>query len=162
MPELKNAKRERFCREFITDQSLKHAAERSGYKQPHVRGAQLMAVPEVKARVAELQAGVAKRKDITLDTMIDQIDDDRTFAREHNNPSAAVQASIAKAKISGNWTDHVQIDASKTDAQLAADLAKQLVPVFGKQPAEIEAAIMALLTGGTPAFDIFGGSGTKH
>ena len=162
MPELKNAKRERFCQEFITDLSAKLAAERAGYKQPHVKGAQLMAEDEVKARVAELQAKAAERNEITIDTMIQQIDDDRTFAREHKNPSAAVQASIAKAKISGNWTDHVQIDAGKNDAQLAADLAKLMAPMFGKQAAEIEDSILALLKGETPALDIFGGSGTLH
>ncbi len=125
-------KRELFCREYLVDLNQKAAAERAGFKQPQVKGAQLMAVPEVQARIAELQAEVAVRNEITVDSILQQLQDDRLLARELKQTSAAVSADIAMAKMSGNWVDRFEMtDAKKSDEQLADELATAFAGLFG-------------------------------
>jgi len=56
MPELRNARRERFAQEFVKDLNQTQAAIRAGYsaKTARVKGSQLMGFSDVAARVAEL------------------------------------------------------------------------------------------------------------
>jgi len=62
-------KRDRFCREYLADFNATQAATRAGYspKTANQQGARLLAVVNVAARLAELQANVAKRLEITAD-----------------------------------------------------------------------------------------------
>ncbi len=161
MPKLKDG-HERFAQEYLKDLNQTAAARRAGYKHPGVKGAQLYAREDVQARIKELQAEVAKRNDIDVDTIIDNLMEDRKLANEAKQHSAAVSADIAIAKVTGNWIDRIQHEDGKNDARLAESLAKLLAPVLGNEPAEVEATVLALLKGETPALDIFGGSGTLH
>lgn len=54
--------RERYCQEYVKHLNQTKAADRAGFKHPGVTGAQLMAIPELQARIAELQAAVADRR----------------------------------------------------------------------------------------------------
>ncbi len=65
--------RESYCREYVKDLHQTNAAARAGFKHPGVKGAQLMAVPEVRARIAELQAEVAERNNITIDGVCEEL-----------------------------------------------------------------------------------------
>ncbi len=141
-------KRALFCREYLVDLNQKAAAERAGFKQPHVQGAQLVAVPEVKERIAELQAEVAVRNEITVDLILQQLQEDRQLARESKQTSAAVSADIAMAKISGNWVDRFEMsDAKKPDAQMAEELAPMLAGLFGGDTEAATAWLTGVLSG---------------
>ncbi len=141
-------KRELFCREYLVDLNQKAAAERAGFKQPQVKGAQLMAVPEVQARIAELQAKVAERNEITVDTILQQLQEDRLLARELKQTSAAVSADIAMAKMSGNWVDRFEMsDAKKSDEQLADELATAFADLLGIDPEAARTHIFNKLSG---------------
>ncbi len=161
MPKLKDG-HELFAQEYLKDLNQTAAAQRAGYKHPGVKGAQLYAREDVQARIKELQAEIAKRNDITVDTIIDNLVEDRKLANEAKQHSAAVSADIAIAKVAGVWIDRVQHEDGKSDAQLAESLAVLLAPILGKDSAEIKAAVAALLKGETPALDILGNSGTLH
>ena len=124
MPDLKNARRERFAQEFVKDLNQTKAAERAGYKCPHVKGSQLMAVPEVAARIAELQACVAERNEITVDEIVTNLRESRQLAHDKGQISAAVQAEGIVAKITGNWTDRYSDETEHPDTNAAiAELA---------------------------------------
>ena len=105
MPKLKNAKRERFCQEFMVDQNATKAAERATYKCPNVKGSQLKSYAEVVNRIAELQAEAAERNEVTVDSIAKQLDDDRELARTEKQCSAAVQASVHKGKLHGMFKE---------------------------------------------------------
>lgn len=67
MPALRNAKHERFCQEYVIDLNATQAYIRAGYSE---KGAgqsaeRLLRNAEIRARIAELQAGLAKRLEIT-------------------------------------------------------------------------------------------------
>lgn len=63
----------------------------------------LMRRDEVLARVAELQAEHAKRHEITVDSLLDELEEARTVALGAINPqsSAAVAATMGKARLLG-------------------------------------------------------------
>lgn len=67
-----SAKRERFCREYVIDLNATQAAIRAGYsaRSADVQGTQLLGIPSVAARVAELQAEIRNRLDISADRII--------------------------------------------------------------------------------------------
>lgn len=79
----------------------------------------LLKKPEIAARVAELRAVGAEKVGDTIATMAAQLDEDRKFAREQNSPSAAVAATVAKAKLLGLYVEKkdVQIGMRPGEAQ---------------------------------------------
>ena len=99
MPKLTNAKREHICQEYVKDLNATAAADRASYKNPNTLGPRLKAVPEVAARIAELQAEAAERNEVTVDSIADQLDEDRQLAYKLGQASAAVQASVHKGKL---------------------------------------------------------------
>ena len=60
MPALKNAKRERFCIEYVVDHNQTGAARRAGYSEAtaYAIGNTLMKIPEVSGRIAELESEI--------------------------------------------------------------------------------------------------------
>ena len=119
MPELKNPRRERFAQEYVKDLNQTQAAMRASYsaKTARVKGAQLMAIPEVAARVAELQAAVAERNEITVDEIVENLRESRRLAHENKQISAAVQAEGIVAKVTGNWTDRFKEETEGLDPE---------------------------------------------
>ncbi len=139
-------KRERFCREYIVDLSQTKAAKRAGYKQSHVQGSQLYAKPEVQAYIAELQAAVAKRHGITIDSVIEELAGIRDEAKKAGQFSAATQAEMGRAKTGGLLIERRidETDRSKSDA----DLAKEIAAMASVQHREeIETIVVELLRG---------------
>jgi phage terminase small subunit len=69
---LKNAKRERFCQEYLIDLNATAAAKRAGYspKTAKSQASDLLTFPDVQARVAELKAERAERTQITADDVV--------------------------------------------------------------------------------------------
>ncbi len=65
-------KQDRFCREYLVDMNATQAASRAGYspRTANEQGARLLANASVKSRIAELQAEVAERLNITVDDVI--------------------------------------------------------------------------------------------
>lgn len=67
------------------------------------RASEMMARGEVSGRVAEIQAEHAKRHEITVDSLLDELEEARTVALGALNPqsSAAVAATMGKARLLG-------------------------------------------------------------
>ena len=59
----------------------------------------------VAARVAEIQYGGAARAEVTIASVLGELEEARTFAKEKNNPSAMVSATMGKARILGLISD---------------------------------------------------------
>jgi len=64
---------------------------------------------KVAARVAELQKGAARRVECTVADIARQLDEDRDFARQLDNPSAAISATLGKAKVLGLIVDKAEL-----------------------------------------------------
>lgn len=86
MPAIRNSKRERFCLYIAEGMKVGLAAEKAGFAFPGVAGSKMLAKPEIKARVAELDKlldlekvkehvrGMAPTRDYVLKGLIDNVE----------------------------------------------------------------------------------------
>jgi len=81
----------------------------------HRRAKELLDNGKVGARINELQKGHRLRHRVTVDEIAEQLDQDREFARLQNNASAALSATIGKARLYGLFNG--KYSAVKTDEQ---------------------------------------------
>lgn len=111
----------------------------------------LTIVDDIGARVAELQAASAKRKRVTVESIVDELEEARNLARDKEHTNTMVAATAAKAKILGLSVDRVEQgkpgDFSTADSQHAA--ARMLLRNAGMDESEISdgcvsAAVTAL------------------
>ena len=117
MPELRNARRERFAQEYVKDLNASKAAERAGYRHPRVKGCQLKRHPEVQARITELKGALAERTKVTQDQIIHNLRESRQLAHDHRQFGAAVSAEGVVAKVTGHWTDRFKEEIEGIDAE---------------------------------------------
>jgi phage terminase small subunit len=121
MPSLTNPRHERFAQELAKGKSQADAYAEAGYAPSEPNASRLTRHDKVQARVAEIQERAAIRTEITLDTIIQQLAEDRAFARTLGNPSAAVAATMGLAKVTGHVTDKVKMDAVLRDEREMSD-----------------------------------------
>ena len=124
-----------FCMAFIetgnASEAYRQAYDAQKMKPETVNRAakELLDNPKITARLSQLNSMHAERHKFTVDDMIAQLDEDRAFARELEKPSAAVSASMGKARVYGFLTDKVELSGkveieNLTDAEIAAKLAE--------------------------------------
>lgn len=101
MPILENSRHEIFAQELAKGAKQKEAYLTAGYKGDKTAASRLSTNVNVQRRVAELKADAAVRARKSMDDILEQLDDDRQFAREMEAPSAAIQATMGQAKILG-------------------------------------------------------------
>ncbi len=104
-------KQARFVDEYIIDSNASAAALRAGYSKSSAStiGNLNMRNPNVRMAIAELQEDVAKRNRITVDDLLDELEEARQAGLNANiaQSSAAVAATMGKAKMLGFLTDKV-------------------------------------------------------
>lgn len=100
-------KQEKFCRVFI-ETGNQSEAYRQAYNTENMmaetvtkKASELMANGHVKGRVTQLQQQVAKKFEVTVESLTKEFEEDRQLARELGQPSAAIAATNGKARIHG-------------------------------------------------------------
>lgn len=107
-------KQEAFAQAYVETGNASEAyrraydAENMAPQTIKVKACELLAKGNVAVTVAALMAEHRDRHKFTIDDMIAQIDEDRTFARELEAPAAATTASMGKAKLLGFLTDKIE------------------------------------------------------
>lgn len=101
MPILENSRHEIFAQELAKGATADEAYRLAGYSENRGNATRLKANESVLKRVAELKEAAAVRARKSMDDILEQLDDDRQFAREMEAPSAAIQATMGQAKILG-------------------------------------------------------------
>lgn len=101
MPILENSRHEIFAQELAKGATADEAYQLAGYSENRGNATRLKANESVLKRVAELKEAAAVRARKSMDDILEQLDDDRQFAREMEAPSAAIQATMGQAKILG-------------------------------------------------------------
>ncbi|SUD77896.1 terminase small subunit [Pseudomonas putida] len=101
---------EAYRRSYNTANMADKTAQREGYN--------LLQNPLVQARIEELRIKVMERHEITVDTLLAELEEARLLGKQTGKASAMVTASMGKAKLLG--------------------LDKQIVELTGKDGAPIE------------------------
>lgn len=80
---------------------LSYDAARMKDETVHVKASELLKNGKVTVRIADLQAEAAERHDITVDSLVVELEEARKLAIDTEAPGAAVSATMGKAKLLG-------------------------------------------------------------
>ncbi|HEL4296699.1 TPA: terminase small subunit [Stenotrophomonas maltophilia] len=97
------AKKKLFVAEYLKDHNGTQAAIRTGYspKTAKQQGSRLLAEPRIQAAVRAGQQKVAKKAEVTVDSLMKELEDARKLALKEKQVSAAVTATMGKGKLAG-------------------------------------------------------------
>jgi Terminase small subunit len=150
MPALKNPRHEAFARAYLelgiaceaygAAGYRAHKASRRGYSSPqHVNASRLLRHAQITQRLLELAAMAANRNNVTVDSLLQELDEARACAAGLGQPAAMVQASMGKARITGHIVNRSEAgkpgDFSGMDT--AADVIKAAREELGDEIADM-------------------------
>lgn len=96
-------KQQLFVLEYLKDQNGTQASIRAGYSESTARqqGSRLLTDPRVLAAVRAGQQKVAKKAEVTVDSLMAELEQARKLALKEKQASAAVTATMGKGKLAG-------------------------------------------------------------
>lgn len=127
-----NARQEAFARNLVKGKTQDAAYREAGYSPNRFNASRLLNTNEnVKRRVQELQAKMETRTIVTSDSLIAELEESRQLAAALGQVSAAVAATMGKAKIRGLIVNRTESGAPGEFAAMDADalrnwIAKQI------------------------------------
>ena len=97
------AKQARFKDEYQIDSNATQAAIRAGYskKTAKSQGQRLLTNVDIKAAIKAGQKDIAKRNGLTIDDILDELEEARKIAQAEGKGAPMVAASMGKAKLLG-------------------------------------------------------------
>jgi hypothetical protein len=117
---LRNPRHERLAQALAKGATATVALAEAGYTDPR-NSTRLTKNDEIRSRVAELQERAAAKALVTVDDLVRDLDETRAMAHQKGQASAAVAATMGKAKILGFLVDHVVADVKHSFTDLADD-----------------------------------------
>lgn len=142
MPALKTARHEKIALALVEGHTLRDAywmtakkgEARCSERTARREAAKIANLPEVKARIEELQEAQAKRVDIGVDTLLKELNEMLALAKRTRQPGAGVGAVVAKARLLGLITDKQEIEATvRKPARRPTDEKRLTVEEWQKQ-----------------------------
>jgi len=101
MPVLKNARHERFAQELAKGKTADEAYALAGFKSNRGNAATLKAKQSISKRVTEIQGRAAAKAAVSIQSLTDELEEARGIAIAEKQSSAAVAATLGKAKLHG-------------------------------------------------------------
>lgn len=151
MPVLKNARHETFAQGLAKGKSASEAYALAGFKPNQPNASRLISKDMVRARVAELQSKVAEKVAVTVDSLAVELEEARAIAIKEKQPSAAVSATMGKAKLFGLGSENRKVSGT---IQVVTITAKQLDALTDDELALLETAYPVLQKLGLVGGDI--------
>lgn len=127
-------KQENFCRLYV-ELGNQSEAYRQAYnsKAKHEsvnqEASRMMKIPHIASRVSELRENIAMKHEVTVDSLLKELEEARTIALTCETPqsSAAISATMGKAKLCG--LDKQIIDHTSSDGSMAPSVIQIVAPV---------------------------------
>ena len=141
MPVLKNARHERFAQALAKGKTAIDAYREAGYKPDRGAATRLSANVSIRDRIAELQSKTVKKVEITVDSLAQELEEARAIALKEKQSSAAVSATMGKAKLFGLGVEHRRLSGT---VQIVNITAEQLGSLTRDELALLEAAYPVL------------------
>ncbi len=118
-------KQEAFCQAYIETGNASeayrtaYAADKMKTESVNRKAKELLDNGKIAARIADLQGEIKKRHNVTVDSLLNELEEARQAALGAETPqsSAAVAATLGKAKLVG--LDKVVIDNISSDNSMA-------------------------------------------
>src|SRR5262245_17730390 len=115
MPILENQRWELFAQKIAAGESTVRAYELAGFKRSRSNAARLRANERISARICEIQMAGAKSAEITVASLLDELEHARQRADSLGQLSASVRAIAEKARVSGLLVEKQQIEVVNTE-----------------------------------------------
>ncbi len=141
MPVLKNARHERMAQGLAKGLSAEKAHVEAGFKQNRHNAAALAREEHISTRVTELQSKTVKKVEITVDSLASELEEARAMALKEKQTSAAVSATMGKAKLFGLGSENRRVTGTIQVVQVTA---KQLEALSDDELATLETAYPVL------------------
>jgi phage terminase small subunit len=109
MGTLANPRHERFVQALFEGETADAAYAKAGYKPNDGNCIRLKGNERVQTRLAELQAQAAKKSEVTVQSLLAELETARERADSAEQFSASVRAIEAKAKISGVMVEKIEV-----------------------------------------------------
>jgi hypothetical protein len=160
MPVLKNPRHERMAQGLAKGLSAEKAHVEAGFKQNRHNAAALAREEHISTRVTELQSKAVKKVEITVDSLAQELEEARAIALAEKQSSAAVSATMGKAKLFGLGVEKRHLSGT---LQVINITAKQLEALNDDELAALETAYpvlqkLGLIAAGDPGGETGEGS----
>ena len=99
----------------------------------HRKASELLKHPEVKKELELLQAHAKEQNKITLDKVVDELEEARQIAKQSGNAAAMVSATLGKAKVLG-----LVVDKQETNTKILTPPVFNFKPVSPKEMTDDE------------------------
>jgi phage terminase small subunit len=141
MAPLKNTRHEAFAQAVASGKSATEAYTLAGYKGDRKAASNLWTNMDVRDRVSEIQSKAVKKAEITIDSLAGELEEARAIAIAEKQTSAAVSATMGKAKLFGLGSETRKLTGT---IQVVSITAKQLDALNDDELAVLEAAYPVL------------------
>ncbi|BCH33016.1 hypothetical protein MesoLjLc_49460 [Mesorhizobium sp. L-8-10] len=119
MASLSNGRHEAFAIGLAEGMTADQAYVEAGFRPNRGNACRLKSNESIRARVRELLDASAEKATVTITTIATQLDEDRALAHAKGQASAAVAASMAKARLYGLLVDKVEATVSHSFSNLS-------------------------------------------
>ena len=173
MPVLRNSRHEKFSQEIAKGNTATVAMAAAGYSDPR-NSTRLTKNDEIRRRIDELKERGAVRAEVSVASLLGELEEARQLALQLGQASAAAQCSMGKAKITGHIIDRREVGDvgafdSWTDEQLVEEAVRLALSLGIADPRlvadnnELLCAPSKRIVSRAPTFDLSGGGrlGTK-
>jgi phage terminase small subunit len=127
MPPLPNPRHEKFAQELASGHSASEACILAGYKFNSGNCIRLKGNERIASRVDELQKRAAARAEVTIASLVSELEEERVEALHRGQISAAVAATMGKAKVTGQIVDRAEIRQSDEFSGMTADQLREFI-----------------------------------
>ena len=138
MPAINNSRREKFAQEYAKGESATEAMQKAGYSDPR-NSTRLTKNDEVRRRVDELKERGAIRAEVTIASLVQELEDARQLAVERGQAAAAVAATMGKAKVTGQIIDRAEV---RTRDDFEDKTAEELIEIVIKGLGELGYSVL--------------------
>lgn len=128
MPALKNDRWELFAQGMAKGLTAEEAHVQAGYVRNRGNATRLKANESVMKRIEELRDKGAARALVTVESLSAELEEARGIAIAEKQSSAAVSATMGKAKLFGLGVENKRLTGKVTIRTVAVDDLKELTP----------------------------------
>lgn len=112
MGALQNARHELFAQALAKGKTADEAYAAAGFQPDRGNASRLTSKDSVRARVDEIKSKAAARVVVTVESLAHELEEARALALGEKQSSAAVQATMGKAKLFGLGSENRRVTAS--------------------------------------------------